>query len=122
MKSADKLHKLLNTLSDTNRLRIIQCIGIHQERSVGEIVLDTGLSQPLVSHHLRTLKRNAIVQTNRRGPFIYYRLSSPQIIDVLGILSDISKDVDDSEPSIPMFPCPHWWRKMNRVKKTGDRS
>jgi DNA-binding transcriptional ArsR family regulator len=116
MKNLGKLHKLLNTLSDTNRLRIIQCIGNHQERSVGEIAIDTGLSQPLVSHHLRTLKKNAIVQTNRKGPFIYYRLSSPQIIDVLGILSELSENVDRSEPTMPMFPCPPWWRKMNQVK------
>jgi DNA-binding transcriptional ArsR family regulator len=116
MKNTVKLQKLLHTLSDTNRLRIIQCLGT-QSRPVGEIVDATGLSQPLVSHHLKTLKKNAIVETKRKGPFIYYRLSSPELLDVLGILSEMAQDVNDSETVFPMFPCPPWWRNVFDMKK-----
>jgi DNA-binding transcriptional ArsR family regulator len=45
MKNAAKLKKLLQTLGDENRLRIIHCIGEGQP-SVGQIVEATGLSQP----------------------------------------------------------------------------
>ena len=116
MENIRKLKQLLNTLSDINRLRIIQCIG-DGKPSVGEIVEATGLSQPLVSHHLKTLKNNAIVETSRKGPFVYYRLSSPELLDVLGILSELAREVDESEPSIPMFRCPPWWRHKNDTKK-----
>ena len=115
MKNTSKLQKLLHTLSDINRLRIIRCIG-RQEPSVGEIVDSTGLSQPLVSHHLRTLKKNAIVETKRKGPFIFYRLSSPELLDVLGILSELAQDVEDSEPTQAMFRCPPWWRRLRDMK------
>jgi DNA-binding transcriptional ArsR family regulator len=123
MKNTSKLQKFLHTLSDINRLRIIECIGIEMEHSVGEIVAATGLSQPLVSHHLKILKKNAIVKTNRKGPFIYYRLSSPEIIEVLGILSELAQDADNTEPTLPMFRCPPWWRDMSKRKnRTGEMS
>lgn len=116
MNSVRKLHKLLHTLSDINRLRIIQCIG-HREPSVSEIVDVTELSQPLVSHHLKILKKNAIVETNRKGPFIYYRLAWPELLEILGVLSELAQGIDDSEPVPPMFQCPPWWGRIHKMKK-----
>ena len=113
MESVHKLYKLLHTLSDINRLRIIQCIS-HQETSVGEIVDATGLSQPLVSHHLKTLKNNAIVETNRKCPFIYYRLAWPELLEVLGVFSELAQGIDDTEPVLPMFQCPPWWGRIHK--------
>lgn len=98
MEDLERLQNLLHTLSDISRLRIIGCIG-DQEPSVGEIVKATGLSQPLVSHHLKILKGNAIVATRRKGPFVYYRLSCPELLDVLGTLEKIARNVDDPVPS-----------------------
>ena len=116
MKNHSKLQKLLHTLSDINRLNIIQCIG-EQAPSVGEIVNATDLSQPLVSHHLKVLKENAIVKTRRKGPFIYYQLSSPELLEVLGILSELAQDIDDSISALPMFQCPPWWKNFHTIKR-----
>ena len=55
MENIDKLQKFIQTLGDANRLRIIKYIET-KERSVSDIVTETGLSQPLVSHHLRKFK------------------------------------------------------------------
>ena len=52
MDDAAKLQTVFQTLGDANRLRIIKFIG-ERECSVSEIVQATGLSQPLVSHHLK---------------------------------------------------------------------
>ncbi|MCK7513364.1 MAG: ArsR family transcriptional regulator [Desulfobacterales bacterium] len=46
-----------------------------QKKSVSSIVEELGLSQPLVSHHLKELKRCLLVTVERSGPFIYYGLS-----------------------------------------------
>ena len=73
MDDIQKLRLFFQTIGDANRLRIIHVIG-DQERSVSEIVSATKLSQPLVSHHLRTLKENQILDTRRKGPFIYYKV------------------------------------------------
>ena len=111
-----KLQKLLQTLSDVNRLKIIHCIG-NTPTPVGEIVKTTGLSQPLVSHHLKALRKNGIVDSSRKGPFVYYRLSTPEWLEVLGILSKLALNVDDSAPLTSMFPCPPWWMRMHGIPK-----
>lgn len=46
------------------------------ERSVSELVEATGLSQPNVSNHLARLRNRGLVQAERRGRTITYRLAS----------------------------------------------
>jgi hypothetical protein len=51
------------------------------------------------------------VKTNRKGPFVYYSLTAPQLLELLGILSEMARGVDESEPGPGMFECPAWWKK-----------
>jgi DNA-binding transcriptional ArsR family regulator len=103
-------------LSDINRLRIISFIG-SGERSVTEIVKETNLSHPLVSHHLKTLKNSRLLETKRKGPFIHYKLTSLKLLEVLGLLEEVlPKDFDMAEVR-PMFCCPGWWRTLNHIKQ-----
>jgi DNA-binding transcriptional ArsR family regulator len=80
------------SLSDENRLRILFSIK-KDKKSVSAIVEELGLSQPLVSHHLRELKRALLVHVEREGPFIYYQLVEPRIIEVLESLGVIASDL-----------------------------
>jgi DNA-binding transcriptional ArsR family regulator len=83
---------LAKSLSDENRLRILLCIS-SGKKSVGGIVEALGLSQPLVSHHLKELKRSLLVKIERNGPFIYYELSDPRILEVVRILTTVATDL-----------------------------
>jgi ArsR family transcriptional regulator, zinc-responsive transcriptional repressor len=83
---------LAKSLSDENRLRILLCIS-SGKKSVGGIVEELGLSQPLVSHHLKELKRSLLARIERSGPFIYYELSDPRILDVVRILTTVATDL-----------------------------
>lgn len=83
---------LARSLSDENRLRILQYIS-GGKRSVTSIVEELNLSQPLVSHHLRELKRSLLVKIERNGPFIYYELSDPRILNVIRTLSIVATDL-----------------------------
>ncbi|MGB5159240.1 ArsR/SmtB-type metalloregulator TsoR [Desulfobacterium sp. N47] len=83
---------LAKSLSDSNRLRILLLIST-EKKSVSAIVEELDLSQPLVSHHLKELKRSLLVKVEREGPFIYYELSDARILDVLRILSDVATDL-----------------------------
>ena len=83
---------LAKSLSDENRLRILLCIS-SGKKSVGGIVEELGLSQPLVSHHLKELKRSLLARIERSGPFIYYELSDPRILDVVRILTSLATDL-----------------------------
>ena len=83
---------LAKSLSDGNRLRILLHIS-QEKKSVSAIVHDLNLSQPLVSHHLKELKHSLLVRTQRQGPFIYYQISDPRILDVIAALSTMAKDL-----------------------------
>jgi len=83
---------LAKSLSDENRLRIILCVS-NGKKSVSSIVEELGLSQPLVSHHLKELKRSLLVKIERSGPFIYYELVDSRILDVIRTLSTVATDL-----------------------------
>ncbi len=83
---------LAKSLSDENRLRIILCVSCGK-KSVSSIVEELGLSQPLVSHHLKELKRSLLVKIERNGPFVYYELVDDRILDVVKTLSTVATDL-----------------------------
>jgi len=53
-------------LADVNRLRIVRRLA-DGPASVGDLIDHVGLSQPLVSHHLRRLREAGIVVSRRAG-------------------------------------------------------
>jgi DNA-binding transcriptional ArsR family regulator len=89
---------LVRSLSDENRLRILRCIS-GGKRSVTSIVEELNLSQPLVSHHLRELKRSLLVKIERNGPFNYYELSDARILDIIQCLNTLANDLLSAENS-----------------------
>ncbi len=112
MDDAQRLEDLFQTLGDANRLRIIRIIG-DQNRSVSELVRMSGLSQPLVSHHLRVLREHGILKTKREGPFIYYELFDVRILDALGIFSGLLPETGArSRTRQTMFSCREEWMKF----------
>lgn len=106
MDDAQLLERVFQTIGKANRLKIIQFIG-EKERSVSEIVEFTGLSQPLVSHHLKTLRKSDILSTQRNGPFIYHRLKDVRLLGILGLFLEIAKSMNGQENHNPLFSCPH---------------
>ena len=115
MDDASKLQFVFQTLGEANRLRIIKFIG-EEERSVSEIVDAMELSQPLVSHHLRALRNAQILEANRSGPFVYYKLKDKKILDALGLFLEISSVLRDIKIEKPMFFCPPGWKTKWRGK------
>jgi DNA-binding transcriptional ArsR family regulator len=102
-KILDSLSRLFKLLSDANRMRIIFAIG-KDKKSVSEIMSETSLPQTLVSFHLRPLRESGIVATDRKGPFIYYSVSEPILIDLLISLSGITPPGESDEKFNFCFP------------------
>jgi ArsR family transcriptional regulator len=61
-----ELRAFHKALADVNRLRIVRRLA-DGEASVAELIAHVGLSQPLVSHHLKRLRAAGIVDTRRIG-------------------------------------------------------
>ncbi|MCX5444126.1 MULTISPECIES: ArsR/SmtB family transcription factor [Streptomyces] len=86
---AAELATVFKALGDPVRLRLLSMIA---SRAGGEVcVCDLtpafDLSQPTISHHLKLLKQAGLIDSERRGTWVYYRLL-PQMTDRLaGILT-----------------------------------
>ncbi|MFF8896599.1 ArsR/SmtB family transcription factor [Streptomyces lydicus] len=86
---ATELAKVFKALGDPVRLRLLSMIA---SRAGGEVcVCDLtpafDLSQPTISHHLKLLKQAGLIDSERRGTWVYYRLL-PEMTDRLaGILT-----------------------------------
>jgi DNA-binding transcriptional ArsR family regulator len=80
------------SLSDENRLRILLCVN-NGKKSVSEIVEELNLSQPLISHHLKELRRSLLVRVERSGPFVYYEIADVRIQKILEALKDLATDL-----------------------------
>ncbi|MEU6014702.1 metalloregulator ArsR/SmtB family transcription factor [Streptomyces sp. NPDC047515] len=73
---AETLAKVFKALGDPVRLRLLSMIA---SRAGGEVcVCDLtpafDLSQPTISHHLKLLKQAGLIDSERRGTWVYYRL------------------------------------------------
>lgn len=100
-----QLARFIKMLGDTSRLSILRAIG-SDARSVSEIIKKTGLSQTLVSFHLRNLRDSGIVRTRRDGPFIYYNLTDPYLLvllDQLALMAGLENNPFNTEqPAQPL--------------------
>jgi DNA-binding transcriptional ArsR family regulator len=68
-------------LGDPGRLALLQAL-LHGERSVAELVADTGRSQPNVSQHLASLARAGFVAARREGNRAYYSCVDPCVTEI----------------------------------------
>ncbi|HSG85548.1 MAG TPA: metalloregulator ArsR/SmtB family transcription factor [Candidatus Limnocylindrales bacterium] len=68
-----RLRTFHKALADVNRLRIVRCLA-EGPSTVSELIDLVGLSQPLVSHHLRRLRDAGLVETERVGRETVYTL------------------------------------------------
>lgn len=65
--SVRDLRTYYRALGDETRLRILQLLATEGERTVSDIAERLRLSQPLLSWHLRRLRRAGVVRTTRVG-------------------------------------------------------
>ncbi len=80
------------SLSDENRLRILLSLR-NGTKTVSAIVEELDLSQPLVSHHLKELRRCLLVNVQRKGLFVYYEIADQRIFDVVRRMAQLATDL-----------------------------
>jgi ArsR family transcriptional regulator len=68
-------------LGDPGRLALLQAL-LPGERTVAELVAETGRSQPNVSQHLASLARAGFVAARRAGNRAYYRCVDPCVAEI----------------------------------------
>ncbi len=74
----ERLAETFQALGDTSRVRIVWSLS-HGEISVGALAETLAMSQPAVSHHLRTLRNLHLVNARKQGREVFYRLDDEHI-------------------------------------------
>ncbi len=73
--------RYFSLLSDPTRLRIMNTI-CSTEKSVTQIVRETGATQTNVSRHLGTLYGAGVLRRRKSGNFIFYQVSDQTLIEI----------------------------------------
>lgn len=77
---------LFKVMANKDRLKIMNSVN-GKEKTVTDICKDTGFEQTWVSHSLRLLRENGMVETRREGKYIYYKLDN----NVKPIINSVEK-------------------------------
>lgn len=88
---------VLKALSDENRLTILLSIA-QRQRSVTELVAAAGLSQTLVSHHLKSLRETGLVTVTAVGRSNVYSLCCDAMAQPIALLSTLAVPVACPSP------------------------
>ncbi|MFG3419697.1 ArsR/SmtB family transcription factor [Micromonospora sp. NPDC049460] len=80
---------MFKALGDPIRLRLMSMIASVPEICVCDLTPAFDLSGPTISHHLKVLREAGLVDSDRRGTWVWYRVR-PEAFRQLGALLDIS--------------------------------
>jgi DNA-binding transcriptional ArsR family regulator len=67
----DAMARILQALGEPNRLRLVKAMTL-KCKSVSELARETGMAQPLASHHLAVLRDAGVARQDKRGVYAYY--------------------------------------------------
>jgi ArsR family transcriptional regulator len=87
MEQAEQVAPLLKALADPVRLRLLSLVASHGagEACICDLNEAFELSQPTISHHMKVLHEAGLVDRDKRGVWVYYRVR-PQALASLAAL------------------------------------
>ncbi|WP_030172389.1 ArsR/SmtB family transcription factor [Spirillospora albida] len=88
-REAAELAGVFKALSDPVRLRLLNLIASHEggETCVCELTGRFEVSAPTVSHHLKVLRRAGLIDGERRGTWVYYRVVRERLTRLSGLFA-----------------------------------
>lgn len=87
--AAERLAETFKAIADPARLRLLSFIAAQPsgETCVCYLMKPLGLSQPTVSHHLKVLYEAGLLDRERRGTWVYYRIVPEQLAALRDVLA-----------------------------------
>jgi ArsR family transcriptional regulator len=90
--AADRIAPLVKALADPVRLRLVSLVASHAdgEACVCDLNDAFDLSQPTISHHLKLLHEAGILDREKRGVWVYYRVNARALSDLATMLGGVT--------------------------------
>lgn len=85
---------ILSALDSEQRLQIVRKLA-KRDHVVHELVSSLGKSQPLISQHLRVLKRSGLVTATRSGREVIYHLAVPETAAVIELAESVGRKASE---------------------------
>ena len=82
--------RLFQALADPTRLAIVRELASAPEVCACDFTSCCDVRQPTVSHHLKVLRDAGVVETERRGTWIFYRLAPAAADRLRSLASELS--------------------------------
>jgi ArsR family transcriptional regulator len=89
---AEQVAPLMKALADPVRLRLMSLVASHPggEACVCDLTDAFDLSQPTISHHLKVLHDNGLLEREKRGVWVYYRARTGALASLGALIGDPS--------------------------------
>ena len=84
---------LLKCICDETRFEILEMLQKKEELCVNDFVEKLKKDQPLVSHHLKTLKNCGIVKSRDEGKKSMYSISNNELSVLIANITKTSKEI-----------------------------
>ena len=75
-----KQSQFFKALSDQKRLQILKLLRV-KEMCICELMIALNMTQPNLSHHLRILENEGIIDRIKKGKWVYCSLANREIIE-----------------------------------------
>jgi len=108
----NKASNILSVLGNPFRIRLALALA-EQEACVCHLETLLKKRQAYISQHLMVLRKAELLETRRDGKFVYYRLSSTAIIDLIrdaAVIAGIDQDkipALENQEGLEQCVCPH---------------
>ena len=85
---AGDLARMFKALGDPVRLRLLSMVASHDggEACVCNLTPAFDLSQPTISHHLKVLREAGLLECERRGTWVFYRVVPAALAQLAAVL------------------------------------
>jgi len=93
MKDSEKSQcEMCKIFSNPYRLKILIALR-SRPKTVTELQESINMSQSVVSQHLSIMRSKGILETQRKGAFIEYKLKYPEIMDAFDIMRNVTRKI-----------------------------
>lgn len=103
---ADSVSVTLRAISDPLRLRILSFIdsAVSGEACVCDLLVLADVSQPTVSHHLKVMRNVGVLESERRGTWVWYRIAPSYKPVISALLEGLAPAAVRAETSVAPPP------------------